>query len=139
MKWKYQKETHLFGLVWLNSSKLNFETCLCSTEPNYQSHHLWFFFVSSFTNLWFGLFCSQLTSQPQTQPTTSTAKNKTIFLKQNNNQKVTLIVCVMNRFMIFDDFFNKQKESWFFFWFCQPNQPFDTSFSQIKSNQFNWL
>ena len=84
MKWKYQKETHLFGLVWLNSSKLNFETCLCSTEPNYQSHHLWFFHQSL---VWFGLVCSQLTTQPQTQPTTLTAKNKTIFLKQKQQSK----------------------------------------------------
>jgi len=61
---KISKETHLFALVWLNSSKLNFETCLCSTEPNYQSHHSSFFlFCSSFTNLWFGLVGSQLTTQ----------------------------------------------------------------------------
>jgi len=44
---KISKETHLFALVWLNSSKLNFETCLCSTEPNYQSHHSSFFVLCS--------------------------------------------------------------------------------------------
>jgi hypothetical protein len=127
-----------FGLVWLNSSKLNFETCLCSTEPNYQSHHLWFFFLSSLTNLWFGLFSIDKSTTNSTNDFNGKKQNYFFETKTTIKKSLSLFVLWIDLWFLMI-FSTNKKESWFFFWFCQPNQPFDTSFSQIKSNQINWL
>ena len=133
-----------FGLVWLNSSKLNFETCLRSTEPTYQSHHSSFFLFSFFFYqslvwfglVWFGLVWFSTDNSTVNSTNDFNGKKQTKLFFWNKNQKSLSLFVLWIDWWFFDDFSTNKKRV-DLFWFFQPNQPFDTSFNQIKPTDCN--
>ena len=138
MKWKYQKK--LTCLVWFGWIVQSWTLKLVSVQLNQIINlitHL--SSSSSFTNLWFGLvwFSNDNSTVNSTNDFNGKKTNKTIFLKQNQKSKITLIVCIMNRLMIFWWFFNQTKRELIFFDFF--NQTNLSTLLSLKSNQINWL
>ena len=136
MKWKYQKK--LTCLLWFGWILQSWTLKLVSVQLNQLINlitHLSFFFVVLLLPI-FGLvwFSNDSSTVNSTNDFNGKKTNKTIFFETKT--KITLIVCIMNRLMIFWWFFNKQKESWSFLIFS--TKPTFRHFF-LKSNQINWL
>ena len=142
MKWKYQKK--LTCLLWFGWIVQSWTLKLVSVQLNQIINlitHLSLFFVLLFfffyqSLVWFGWFSNDNSTVNSTNDFNG-KKTKLFFWNKIKNQKSLSLFVLWIDWWFFDDFSTNKKRV-DLFWFFQPNQPFDTSFSQIKSNQINW-
>ena len=91
-----------------------------------------FFFYQSL--VWFGWFSNDNSTVNSTNDFNGKKQTKLFFWNKIKNHKSLSLFVLWIDWWFFDDFSTNKKRV-DLIWFFQPNQPFDTSFSQIKWNQ----